>query len=113
MGFSIWIYVFGFSRCNGLIIPRQNWPKTKNGMNETIIWKLIISQQNFISDHPVCKNIAVFKGTDFPKDKYNAKFHAEHKNITGEIVIVNHRVVFIDDSQNACIWWHETLDCGG
>ena len=63
---------------------------------------------HFISDHPVCKNIAVLKGTDFPKDKYNVKFHAEHKNITGEIVIVNHRVVFIDDSQNTCIWWHET-----
>ena len=45
-------------------------------------------------------DIAVLKGTDFPKDKYNVKFHAEY--------IGNHRVMFIDDSQNTCIWWHGT-----
>ena len=63
---------------------------------------------NFFSDHPVCNEIIAIKGTNFPSNEYNVVFHAEHKNLTEEFVIVNHRVVFIDKNQTACIWWHET-----
>jgi len=63
---------------------------------------------NFFSDHPVCNEITTIKGTNFPSNKFNVVFHAEHKNLTEEFVIVNHRVVFIDKNQTACIWWHET-----
>ena len=63
---------------------------------------------NFFSDHPVCNEIIAIKGTNFPSNKFNVVFHAKHKNLSEEFVIVNHRVVFIDKNQTACIWWHET-----
>ena len=72
------------------------------------VWATPILCINFFSDHPVCNEIVAIKGANFPSNEYNVVFHAEHKNLSEEFVIVNHRVVFIDKTQTACVWWHET-----